>query len=175
MLTQLNSRLFLAVNNLAGHNVFWDKIGIVCAQYMPLVFVLALIYLWWRGRRRRQIAWLAGLAAALGLGLNFFIALFYFHPRPFVRHLGRQLIQHAPDASFPSDHTTAMLAIAFTFLLFPRTRVLGFILTVLGFIGGLSRVYVGVHYPFDIVGSAVVAAGAAGLIFLSARKFKKQK
>ncbi|HHY73456.1 MAG TPA: phosphatase PAP2 family protein [Bacillus bacterium] len=62
---------------------------------------------------------------------------------------------HAADASFPSDHTTGAFALALAVLFVHRKIGLGMLL--FAFLTGFSRIYVGHHYPLDILGSIVVS------------------
>jgi undecaprenyl-diphosphatase len=75
----------------------------------------------------------------------------YAEPKPLV---------HAPtDASFPSGHAATSFAAA-TVLSFAWPRwAPAFFLLALAI--GFSRVYVGVHYPLDIVGGALLGIGVA--------------
>jgi undecaprenyl-diphosphatase len=73
------------------------------------------------------------------------------------------LIPHAPNNGFPSDHTLLVSAIAAICSFYSR-RV-GVILWVIALYVGISRVYVGVHHPVDIVGSAVIAVTVSLLVF----------
>jgi undecaprenyl-diphosphatase len=107
----------------------------------------------------------AGYAAVLGLAINLLITSFYFHPRPFMDNIGTLLIDHVPETSFPSDHTTFMLSLSITLLLLKETRKTGMLLCILGLVGGFSRVLCGIHYPFDILGSLLVATAAGLIIF----------
>ncbi len=165
MLNQLNIFLFKIINNFAGHNNLLDNIGIVLAEYLPYVFILTLLYLWLQKNKIRDIILYSGYATILGLIINHLITLVYFHPRPFMDHLGTTILKHAPDSSFPSDHTTLLLSIAFMFLYFRETRTIGIILSGLGILGGLARVYVGVHYPLDIASSIIVSLISTSLFF----------
>jgi undecaprenyl-diphosphatase len=83
-----------------------------------------------------------------------------------MENIGKLLIDHVPETSFPSDHTTFMLSLSITLLLLKETRKTGMLLSVLGLVGGLSRVLCGIHYPFDILGSLLVATIAALVIIL---------
>ena len=126
--------------------------------------------------RRAAVLWVAG-ACLIAYGLNLLIEQFVFEPRPFVSHQVHLLIAHVADASFPSDHTAwsfavvGMLLWAFLPRLFPRRgmhegkrlvdvglrRQLLMFLVVAGVMGGaigVARVFVGVHYPDDIVAGA---------------------
>lgn len=154
-----------------------DAVAIGAAEYFPYLFILILIALWFCPDRfssaleseTKNAALYAGLSVVIGLLVNFVISLFYFHPRPFIQNLGTTLVQHAPDSSFPSDHTTFMLSIATVLVMEKATRPLGCVLYLLGLWGGLARVYIGVHFPFDIL-AALLVAGLVSLFILAAKK-----
>ncbi len=173
MFNQINIQFFNALNGLAGNSTFLDKVMIILAEYLPFVFILFLIYWWFKYEQNRSAILFSGYAATLGVLLNFLIGLFYFHSRPFMDKLGKLLISHGNDSSFPSDHATFMLSIAFMLLYFRRTRKAGVILAALALVGGAARVYCGVHYPFDIIGSILVAAAVSGLVFLFRKKLER--
>ena len=186
-MNNLNVAVFNYINHFAGRSFLLDSILKIVAQYLPVMFILVLIGLWFKqgptrygvhrgnkdGRSMdagyKDIVVYSGCAVILGLLLNFIISLFYFHPRPFAVHIGRTLIFHSFDSSFPSDHTTFMLSIAFMLVYFKTTRTIGLILSLSGFVGGLSRVFCGVHWPGDILGSIAVSL-AASLVIYSIRR-----
>jgi len=97
--------------------------------------------------------------------MSYIISIFYYHSRPFVNNLGMQLVEHAPDSSFPSDHTTFIFSIAIVLLFNKSTRVIGAVLCLLSIVSGLSRVFVGVHYPLDILGAVLVAIFSSFFVF----------
>ena len=74
--------------------------------------------------------------------------------RPFVHHNVNLVISHAANASFPSDHVIGTFSIALGLRMF--NKKLGNILIVLSIIVGISRIYVGHHYPSDIIGALIV-------------------
>lgn len=135
--------------------------------------------------RRAVVLWTI-LACILGYAFNLLIEVFVFEPRPFISHQVHVLVTHTPDSAFPSDHTAWAFAVvgmlAFTFLprLFSARRrqevasgniaVLGLpiLFTLLALtmacIIGFARIYVGVHYPDDILGGAFDGLLAAGII-----------
>ncbi len=173
MFNQMNVEIFNAINIFAGVNIILDKTGIILAKYTPFVFILFLIYLWFKKNSHKNIALYSGYSAILGLLLNFLSSLFYFHSRPFMDNIGNLLTNHSSNNSFPSDHTTFMLCVAFVLLYFRKTRKAGILFSVLGIIGGFARVFSGVHYPFDIFGSVVVAIVSSCIIFLCKDKLQK--
>lgn len=162
----LNVSAFLAVNQYAGTSRFLDAAIVGAAEIMPYVFMLVLVVLWFSSDIvKKKSSVIAGCSVLVGMLISYIVSLCYFHPRPFMQKLGTNLVSHAPDTSFPSDHTTFLFSIAI-FLLFARqTRVLGAVLCLLSSIGGVSRVYIGVHFPLDILGAAVVG-GASSLFVL---------
>ncbi len=169
----VNQSVFAFINQFSGKNNFLDFFMISLAEYTPYIFLLILVSYWFYKRNKYQDTVLyAGYSVLCGLLINYTISLFYVHHRPFVDGLGNHLVEHVPDNSFPSDHTTFMLSIAFSFLFFTKTRTLGIILTVIGILSGFSRVFVGVHYPFDILGSILTAFFAAFLVFCFHKKLK---
>ncbi len=164
----LNQKLFLYINSFAEKNHFMDLTMIIIAQITPYLFIFLLFYLWFS--KRKNEALYAGYATTLGVFINQIIGLFYFHPRPFMDHLGTTLLSHKADSSFPSDHTTFTLSIAFMLLTFKPTRIIGIITTFLALWCGIARVYIGVHYPFDILGSVVVSILAVIVIMIFKNK-----
>lgn len=166
MIEQLNIELFNFINHYAGVNPLVDTLAVFVAQYMPIVLTLGLIYLWVvKDKITRNILLYAVYASLIGIAINFIIGLFYFHPRPFMIPLGTELFQYPAETSFPSDHTTMMASLSFMLLYFKETRNIGILFLVLGLIGGFARIFSGVHFPLDILGSLVVSLFSTILIY----------
>jgi len=161
MLT-LNQNIFLSINSYAQKSHLLDSVMVVVAEYMPYLFIGLLFYLWFKNKKAEALY--AGYATTLGVGINLIIGFFYFHNRPFMDNLGVALLSHKPENSFPSDHTTFTVSIALMLLSFKSTRAIGVIATFLALWCGVARVYSGVHYPFDILGSIVVSIMAVVII-----------
>lgn len=170
MITDPNLTLFHIINNMAGKNAILDSAMIFAAKYLIYIFGVYLAYTWFAKNEYRQEVLFAGYAALLGLGINFIITLFYFHPRPFMVPTGMLLIAHAAESSFPSDHATIMFSISLMLLTFKYLRHSGAIFFMLAFISGLARVYSGLHFPMDIAGSLLVASLSIGIL-LTLKKY----
>lgn len=83
-----------------------------------------------------------------------FIHLFFFEQRPYITNQILPIIPYtATDASFPSRHGASCFTMAFAFLYFKSKW--GMFLLLLAIWVGISRVYVGVHYPLDILGGFI--------------------
>lgn len=66
----------------------------------------------------------------------------------------RLLIPSKNNSSFPSKHTALAFALSTSVLL--RERLFGSIMWFLAILTGFSRIWLGHHYPFDIIGSAFI-------------------
>lgn len=102
----------------------------------------------------------AGLfAAAIGLLTNQVISHLWDRTRPYEAHASIvPLLAKTTDASFPSDHATASLSIAFGVLFVSRRA--GWIFLAFAAVVSVSRVMAGMHYPSDVLGSLVVSVAA---------------
>jgi undecaprenyl-diphosphatase len=129
----------------------------VAADYLIFLVPLALIAMWcWGGRVQRESALRICLVALVALGINQLLALGYPHARPSQMGIGHTFIPHAADASFPSDHATVFAAMALTLLLASPKRMAGWIFVILGVIVAWARIYLGVHFPLDMLGAVAV-------------------
>lgn len=90
--------------------------------------------------------------------------------RPFVAHPRDTLLltPPSPEASFPSDHTVAAFAIAFSVAFVGGRRAGAFFLAGASVVA-LTRVFVGLHYPGDIAGGALIGLGSALVVFFTTR------
>lgn len=170
MITDPNLTLFHIINGMAGRSPVLDSTGIFAAKYVIYIFGAYLAYLWLVKNQHLQEVLFTGYAALIGMGINVFITLFYFHPRPFMIPTGTLLIAHASESSFPSDHATIMFSLSLMLLTFKELRRTGVVFLMLSCISGLARVYSGLHFPMDIAGSLLAALLSMGIL-LALKKY----
>ncbi len=101
----------------------------------------------------RAIAFQAMVAFTLAYSINRLIELFIFRDRPFVSHEIIQLVEHSANSSFPSDHATSAIVIAITLWLSTKRYKHLWVLLAIGI--AFSRIWVGVHYPVDVVAGII--------------------
>jgi undecaprenyl-diphosphatase len=147
--------LFSAINGLAGKSAIVDAIMVGSAKYLPVLFALVLIALWltWKPQNQRG-AFLAGASALMALGIGQLVGHALPRPRPYLVHSVKLLISRSVDTSFPSDHATLGFAVAV--MVWQYNRKVGAVLLILAVVLAFCRVYVGVHYPSDVLGGAVL-------------------
>jgi len=163
----VNYRWLRAIHGLAGNAVL-DTLMKAVAQDLIFVLFVALAVvglLRLRARMLRDLLW-TGAALALSFALGLAAAALHPEARPFTTHPDlHPLIAHGAGQSFPSDHATASFAIAFAIMVFLSRRV-GAVVLAGAVLIGFARVYAGLHYPGDILGSVVVAVAGVGAVAL---------
>ncbi len=161
------------INGFARDLPGWlDSVLSFLGEYgVPLASVLMLLVAWNWARRQRDapsavagVLW-AGLASGIALVLNVPVRAIVQRPRPFVAHPGQLdlLTNHQANGSFASDHATFTAAIAVGLLLIHRK--FGLIAAGLAAFEGFLRVFMGVHYPTDVVGG--YALGTSTVLLLA--------
>ena len=130
------------------------------------------------GRRRAEAAWLAGSIVGASL-LNSGLKSILHRPRP-------ELVPHlavVSNASFPSGHAMLSAAIYLTLAaMLAETQarrsariVLMAFATVLVLLIGVSRIYLGVHWPSDVLAGWCLGAVWALAVFLVSRTLKAKR
>lgn len=160
----LNLRLFDWINAPSHASHLTLDLAYALAIYAIYLVPLLLLAGWLqRDPDRQRLALQALVACVAALGVNEIIALLWSHPRPFVIPVGHTYLDHAPNASFPSDHMTVISTFAIVLLLSRDLRPLGAIFAGIGLGIAWSRVYLGVHFPLDMLGAIAVSAAVASL------------
>lgn len=159
------------VNGLAKDAPHWVNKAMEYIGEYGLIAALAVLCLvaWWSARRRpgapsavAGLVW-APLAAGIALLANIPIRAFVERPRPFKDHPGLAvLIPGKSDFSFVSDHATLTMAVGVG--LFVAHRKYGLIGIGLALAEGFCRVYMGVHYPTDVIGGFALGTAVALLL-----------
>jgi undecaprenyl-diphosphatase len=155
----MNMELFRMINNLADKNGILDGIMIFFSEYVPYIFMVSVAIIFILGMAKknsnyRKAAVSAFVITIFNLILSFVIGTIYYVDRPFVHNNVNLLFPHVQDASFPSDHATGTMSIALG--LEKYNKMLSRMLTILSIIVGFSRVYVGHHYPMDVIGAYII-------------------
>ncbi|MDR3593217.1 undecaprenyl-diphosphatase [Clostridium sp.] len=155
----MNMELFRMINNLANKNTILDKVMIFFSKDVPYIFmaVTAIVFILGimkNNSNSRKAVFSTFVITVINLILSFIIGNIYYVDRPFVHNKVNLLVPHVTDASFPSDHATGTMSIALG--LTKYNKILSTILTILSLIVGFSRVYVGNHYPMDVIGAYII-------------------
>jgi undecaprenyl-diphosphatase len=165
----MDNKVFKLINQLSGRYSPIDLLMILISNKIRYVFIFVLIFMWFRNDSYRKVSCNAVKSIGITLFIHTLIKLFYFKPRPFVKRRIGILIPSKMDSAFPSKHTLLVFAISTSIFLYDR--VLGSIMWVLSVLTGFSRIWVGHHYPSDIIGSAFIATMISIILDKTAGKF----
>ncbi|MEU5484685.1 MULTISPECIES: phosphatase PAP2 family protein [Streptomyces] len=132
------------------------------------VFAVLMLMGWWNARHRDARSMALALAAPVAVVAAFAVAevakKLVAEVRPCYSLPHAYLVDACPartDYAFPSGHsTTAFAAVAALWLLDRRLSAIAAVFAVLE---GFTRVYVGAHYPHDVLGAALLALPVAYL------------
>jgi undecaprenyl-diphosphatase len=165
-LSNLDYKLFLSINSWAGHYAWLDALGYFFAVYGIFILIAAAIGLGFYKIHRERF-YIALISSAVS---SFFLVkilkILVNRQRPFEAWTVHQLVTTvAPGQSFASGHAVIMFSIAFSFF---RTRYFWPFL-VWASISSVARVFVGVHYPGDVLAS-IALAGV--IVYFIRRLFK---
>lgn len=164
----IDGSLFTDVTGFARHTAWlhtpldlWTNAGLA-------VFAVLMLVGWWNARRRDTPAMTLALAAPVAVVLSFAVAevakKLVAEVRPCYSMPHAYFVDACPartDYAFPSGHsTTAFATVAALWLL---DRRLSLIATVFALFEGFTRVYLGDHYPHDVIGAALLALPVAYL------------
>jgi len=161
----MDRTLYRAVNRFAGRTGWLHPPIVAFAKYGIVLFGIALLAGWWLGRQRSDITTVAAVVCAVAavfvaLGVAQLIGHVIGRARPYDAIAGmRLLVSRTNDFSFPSDHATVAGAVAGGLWAVDRRLARAAVIAAIAM--AFSRVYVGAHYPGDVIVGVVLGAAVA--------------
>lgn len=147
-----DTQLLLKLNSYASNS--WNNLALFVTQlggtwFVALITIISAVAIWYSHHKRDALTLIAGVGGVAVI--NVLLKLVFHRARPNLWH--PLVTEHS--YSYPSGHAMASCALGLSFIvIFWNTRyrwpvaILGML-----YIGlvGLSRVYLGVHYPSDVI------------------------
>jgi undecaprenyl-diphosphatase len=163
---------FMIWMSMYGREVVW-----------PVVIVFMSIFAGWKGKK---IALILVISFLIIIPLNTLFKNFFERPRPPVETQEIHIFQET-DFAYPSGHASIVTAGALTLIILYRREkelILSIILACEAALVCISRIYLGDHYLFDVIGGILLGAGISLLsislsryldpILISMRKYLKK-
>jgi undecaprenyl-diphosphatase len=161
-------RIYHAINQFVFHHPWLGRTLSTVETWAVPVLAVATVALWLLARpggaRKWKLASVCALGSAgLALLLNRLFATIWDRPRPFATHPAAHVWgSRSHDPSFPSDHASAAFGIAFAVFFFDR--LVGSVFLAAAVVIGAGRVFIGEHYPLDVLAGCLVGLAAALLV-----------
>ncbi len=154
--SQLNIDAFRAINDLGKQYSSLNSTMVFLAEYMVYFLGLIIIAYWFTQSRQNKMVIIQAMIAFITAEIIGKLAgKLHLNYQPFAALPNvNKLVDHAVDNSFPSDHTILFFSIYFSFWLVRKKA--RWLWLVLAFCVAISRIWVGVHYPFDILTGALI-------------------
>ena len=165
---------FLSVNDFARATPWLHAPMRIFAQYGIVLFAALLLWSWWRARRAADARTMAAalwapVGALVAIGVNQPISNLVAEPRPYaVFPHALVLVGRSSDYSFPSDHAVLAGAVAAGVML--THRRLGLVALLAAIVMAFARVYVGAHFPRDVIVGLLLGAGVVVMGYLVVRR-----
>jgi len=161
----LDFLIFQRINDFAGKNVCIDSLAIFCAEYLGYVLLFIVFILLLKNYKKYLGLAVKGILAGLLSRFVFAepIRFFWKRPRPFVENNINALLNHSATSSFPSGH--AAFYFALSTIVFFFNKKLGILFLFTSVLISISRIFVGVHWPSDILMGALIGIISGILVY----------
>lgn len=155
----VNISAFYLFNQFTNQSLVVDSWIIFFADHLAYILVAVFILIAILSKVTKAEKMKIGLGGLLSviIGRVFFvesIRFFYNHPRPFVTLSNVRQLFPETGYSFPSGHATIFFGLSAVVYCFNKKAGVAFF--ILSAIMGIARIMAGVHYPFDILGGAIL-------------------
>ncbi|EST59463.1 undecaprenyl pyrophosphate phosphatase [Proteus hauseri ZMd44] len=168
LLEQFNLAVFSMMNATPAASPLEIGTAIIIAKYLVYLFPLSLVFYWLWGNEKhlsqqRTLVCKAAVSLGIALSISWVIGAIAPHERPFAANIGYNFLDHDATPSFPSNHGTFVFTIALAYLFWHNSKRIGYIMLGLGLAIAWARIYLGVHWPIDMIGAFIVALLSCGL------------
>jgi undecaprenyl-diphosphatase len=174
---EINQNILTFFNNLMDYN-FIRTIVPLLADLPIFLLPIFLLWFWFYYAKNKDNNWKNNLLfifwwVVLWISINLIIQQFTWdiqRPEDFIKNAKNLILNHIPDASFPSDHATVSISfLTWLFLFWYKKYFYYFLVFIILML--LSRIIAAVHWPFDILWWTLVWIFSAFIIF----KLRKNK
>jgi undecaprenyl-diphosphatase len=159
---QIDVFIFYIINlNLQNH--FFDEIMPIITNmgFYLFLFGICIILAIFGGEKGRNVAIILFIGILLGHLISELLKYIFLRPRPYEALTGIHQLLNVPSPSFPSGHATEAFIAA---IILAKNYGHLVIFIILALIVCFSRIYMGVHYPTDVLAGALLGVGISIIV-----------
>lgn len=167
--------IYRLINGFAGHDQIVDAVMVFFAKDALEIYAVLFVIAWFTLPKgdihNRHALVVTGFSGILALVINVAISHIWFRPRPFAilpKGSYTELISHSVDASFPSDHASGSFGFAAASW-GKSQKWIRHSFTIIAAVVMFARVFVGVHYPTDVLAGLVVGILSSRIVWKLSR------
>ncbi|MFD2212711.1 phosphatase PAP2 family protein [Metabacillus endolithicus] len=152
----MDQKLFGWINSLAGKNQTIDQVMVFASTKFRYLFASVLLMIMIGSRSGKKLTYQTVLSLVISSSAKALINKIKFRPRPFVTRDANVLLASKLDTTYLSKHS--LLSFAVSTMVYMYDRGIGKIMLAMSSLTAISRIWVGAHYPFDVVRSSIIGA-----------------
>ncbi|MCM3161381.1 phosphatase PAP2 family protein [Metabacillus litoralis] len=152
----MDQQLFRWINSLAGKNQTIDQVMVFASTKFRYLFASVLLMMLILTRSRKKLTYQTVISLVISTSVKALMNKIKYRPRPFVTRDANVLLPSKLDTTYLSKHS--ILSFAVSTMVYLYDRGIGKIMLAMSFLTAISRIWVGAHYPLDVVRSSILGA-----------------
>lgn len=159
----LNQEIAAYIRSFAEQTGYLDYLMIILAEYGAYVIPPTLVVMFLLKGKNRSDSLFIFFLTVLSIEISYIVSSQVYFPRPF--ELYETLLSRVPQNTFPSQHAATLFAFTSGFI-YKKRKKLALIFFTITLLNTFARIFVGFHFPLDILAGIATSFIALGVMIL---------